>query len=89
MITEPAQAEEIVAAGRADVVLLARQLLREPPLAAARRPRLGADHKWPVQYESEVGELRRQALAPRTRRSNSMASAGAQRLRQEVMRGRR
>ena len=51
MITEPTQAEEIVAAGRADVVLLARQLLREPhwPLRAARE--LGADHKWPVQYE--------------------------------------
>lgn len=51
MITEPEQAEAIVAAGQADVVLLARQLLREPhwPLRAARE--LGADHKWPVQYE--------------------------------------
>ncbi|MCC6651956.1 MAG: NADH:flavin oxidoreductase/NADH oxidase [Candidatus Eisenbacteria bacterium] len=51
MITEPAQAEEIVAAGRADVVLLARQLLREPqwPLRAARE--LGADVAWPKQYE--------------------------------------
>ena len=51
MITEPAQAETIVAAGQADVVLLARQLLRDPhwPLRAARE--LGADHKWPVQYE--------------------------------------
>ncbi|MBI5170206.1 MAG: NADH:flavin oxidoreductase/NADH oxidase [Candidatus Eisenbacteria bacterium] len=50
MITEPAQAEEIVAAGRADVVLLARQLLREPswPLRAAAE--LGAEHPWPVQY---------------------------------------
>ena len=37
LITEPQQAEEIVAAGEADVVLLARELLRDPywPLRAA------------------------------------------------------
>jgi 2,4-dienoyl-CoA reductase-like NADH-dependent reductase (Old Yellow Enzyme family) len=51
MITEPAQAEQIVATGQADAVLLARQLLREPywPLRAARE--LGADVSWPVQYQ--------------------------------------
>ncbi|HVN75313.1 MAG TPA: NADH:flavin oxidoreductase/NADH oxidase [Thermoanaerobaculaceae bacterium] len=50
MITEPAQAEQIVATGQADAVLLARQLLREPywPLRAARE--LGADGAWPSQY---------------------------------------
>lgn len=50
MITESAQAEAIVAAGHADVVLLARQLLREPywPLRAAGE--LSAYQKWPVQY---------------------------------------
>jgi len=50
MITDPAQAEQIVATGHADAVLLARQLLREPywPLRAARE--LGADVAWPVQY---------------------------------------
>jgi 2,4-dienoyl-CoA reductase-like NADH-dependent reductase (Old Yellow Enzyme family) len=44
------QAEAIVAAGQADVVLLARRLLREPywPLRAARE--LGADIAWPQQY---------------------------------------
>ena len=38
LITEAAQADEIVRAGRADVVLLARELLRDPnwPLRAAR-----------------------------------------------------
>ncbi len=38
MITEPAQANEIIASGQADIVLLARQLLRDPywPLRAAR-----------------------------------------------------
>ena len=38
LITEPAQADEIIRNGRADVVLLARELLRDPhwPLRAAR-----------------------------------------------------
>ena len=51
LITEPAQAEAIVAAGDADVVLLARELLRDPhwPLRAARE--LDVDIPWPVQYE--------------------------------------
>jgi 2,4-dienoyl-CoA reductase-like NADH-dependent reductase (Old Yellow Enzyme family) len=50
LITEPSQAEEIVAAGRADLVLLGRQLLREPnwPLRAARV--LGAEGPWPERY---------------------------------------
>jgi 2,4-dienoyl-CoA reductase-like NADH-dependent reductase (Old Yellow Enzyme family) len=50
LITEPAQAAEIVARGRADVVLLARELLRDPywPLRAARE--LGVSVPWPVQY---------------------------------------
>ena len=50
LITEPRQAEEIVASGRADAVFLARQLLRDPywPLHAARE--LGDDVPWPKQY---------------------------------------
>ena len=54
MITEPKQAEEIVASGSADVVLLARALLRDPhwALRAAHelgvRPGEGVD--WPPQY---------------------------------------
>ena len=50
LITEPEQAEEIVAAGRADAVFLARAELRDPywPLHAAKR--LGAQAPWPVQY---------------------------------------
>lgn len=51
MITEPAQADQIVRSGQADVVILARQFLREPywPLLAARA--LGQEIKWPAQYE--------------------------------------
>lgn len=50
LITEPRQADEIVASGRADAVLLARELLRDPywPLHAAKA--LGADVPWPKQY---------------------------------------
>lgn len=51
MITTATEAESIIAEGRADLVIMARQLLREPyfPLHAAHE--LGADVKWPVQYE--------------------------------------
>lgn len=51
MITEPAQADQIIRSGQADVVIMARQFLREPywPLLAARA--LGHEIKWPVQYD--------------------------------------
>jgi 2,4-dienoyl-CoA reductase-like NADH-dependent reductase (Old Yellow Enzyme family) len=50
LITEPAQADAIIAAGQADVVLLARELLRDPyfPRRAARA--LGAELTAPDQY---------------------------------------
>ncbi len=49
-ITAAAQADQIVRAGQADIVLLARQLLREPswPLRAAVE--LKAEAAWPKQY---------------------------------------
>ena len=51
MITDPLQADEILRGGRADIVILARQLLRDPywPLRAASV--LGAEVTWPPQYE--------------------------------------
>jgi len=51
LITEAAQAEQIVADGSADIVLLGRELLRNPrwPLLAAHA--LGAQITWPPQYE--------------------------------------
>jgi 2,4-dienoyl-CoA reductase-like NADH-dependent reductase (Old Yellow Enzyme family) len=51
LITDARQAEEILATGRADVVFLARQLLRDPywPLHAAKE--LGVDLPWPKQYD--------------------------------------
>lgn len=50
MITDPAQADHIIRTGQADLVMLARQLLRDPywPLAAAKA--LGVTTSWPAQY---------------------------------------
>ncbi|GAC1595912.1 MAG: NADH:flavin oxidoreductase/NADH oxidase [Hymenobacter sp.] len=60
-ITTPAEAEAILANGQADVVLLAREFLREPyfPLMAAHE--LGTELPWPVQYER--AKPRAQAVA--------------------------
>lgn len=51
MITTPAQAEEIISSGKADMVIIAREFLRDPyfPLNAAKE--LGEDIQWPVQYD--------------------------------------
>jgi 2,4-dienoyl-CoA reductase-like NADH-dependent reductase (Old Yellow Enzyme family) len=51
LITDPHQAEEIVATGKADVVMLARELLRDPhwPLRAAHELGVELDY-WPGQY---------------------------------------
>jgi len=51
IIVTPAQANEIISSGKADFVLLARELLRDPyfPLRAAKE--LGQDVAWPLQYE--------------------------------------
>lgn len=50
LITEAEQAEEVLEAGQADVIFLARELLRNPywPLHAAIE--LGDDTPWPPQY---------------------------------------
>ncbi len=50
MITEADQADKIIRSGQADIVLLAREMLRDPywPLHAAAR--LGKTVSWPVQY---------------------------------------
>jgi 2,4-dienoyl-CoA reductase-like NADH-dependent reductase (Old Yellow Enzyme family) len=51
LITDAKQAEQIIAENQADVVLLAREMLRDPywPLHAAAE--FGANVTWPVQYE--------------------------------------
>lgn len=51
LITKPSQAEEIISSGKADLVLIARESLRNPnfPLTAAKE--LQTDTPWPQQYE--------------------------------------
>lgn len=51
LITEAKQSEEILQNGEADLIIMARELLRDPyfPLHAAHE--LGEDIAWPIQYE--------------------------------------
>jgi 2,4-dienoyl-CoA reductase-like NADH-dependent reductase (Old Yellow Enzyme family) len=51
LITKPQEAESIITNKKADLIFLARQLLREPyfPLHAAKE--LDVDVSWPVQYD--------------------------------------
>ncbi|QDU66210.1 NADPH dehydrogenase [Planctomycetes bacterium Pla86] len=61
LITEPAQAEAIVAEGRADLVLLGRQLLREPHWSLRAWGELGATTPAPIapEYAWALAETRR------------------------------
>jgi 2,4-dienoyl-CoA reductase-like NADH-dependent reductase (Old Yellow Enzyme family) len=51
LITKATQAEEIISNGKADLVLLARESLRNPnfPLTAAKELGVELDY-WPLQY---------------------------------------
>ena len=51
LITDADQSEAIVATGKADFVLFARESLRNPNLALDFAKELGADISWPKQYE--------------------------------------
>lgn len=65
LITSPQQADHIIRTGQADLVLLAREMLRDPywPLHAAEK--LGVKTSWPVQYlrAASEGSTPRQSLA--------------------------
>ena len=50
MITEPEQANDIITEGHADLVFLARELLREPYWALEGGRDLGEEPPWPIQY---------------------------------------
>lgn len=50
MITEPHHADEIITGGDADLVLLAREMLREPYWALKAQHELGEEPVWPIQY---------------------------------------
>lgn len=50
LITEAAQADAIIADGEADLVLLAREMLRDPYFAVHAAAALGETASWPEQY---------------------------------------
>jgi 2,4-dienoyl-CoA reductase-like NADH-dependent reductase (Old Yellow Enzyme family) len=50
LITEPEQANEIITAGEADMVFLAREMLREPYWALKAQQTLHQEPTWPIQY---------------------------------------
>jgi 2,4-dienoyl-CoA reductase-like NADH-dependent reductase (Old Yellow Enzyme family) len=50
LITEANHANEIVTGGDADLVLLARELLRDPYWALKAQAELGAEPPWPISY---------------------------------------
>jgi 2,4-dienoyl-CoA reductase-like NADH-dependent reductase (Old Yellow Enzyme family) len=64
LITQPRQAEQILAEGSADLIFLARALLVDPywPLRAAEELEAGA--AWPVQYERAVAVTRTSGSRP-------------------------
>ncbi|MGO4817068.1 NADH:flavin oxidoreductase/NADH oxidase [Flavobacterium sp. W22_SRS_FP1] len=51
LITEAVQAEEIVASGKADLILFARESLRNPNLGLTFAKALNTDVQWPKQYD--------------------------------------
>ncbi|KXK59906.1 oxidoreductase [Micromonospora rosaria] len=50
LIVEPEHAEEIVATGQADLVLLGRELLRDPYWPRRAAGKLGVESHWPAPY---------------------------------------
>jgi 2,4-dienoyl-CoA reductase-like NADH-dependent reductase (Old Yellow Enzyme family) len=50
LITEAKQASEIVTAGDADLIFVARELLREPYWAIKAQQELGEEATWPISY---------------------------------------
>jgi 2,4-dienoyl-CoA reductase-like NADH-dependent reductase (Old Yellow Enzyme family) len=50
MIVSPEQADHVIRSGQADLVLLARELLRDPYFALRASQALRADGPWPRQY---------------------------------------
>ena len=54
LITEPGQADQVIRGGHADLVLLARAVLRDPYWALHAAKTLGEEVRWPVQYQRAV-----------------------------------
>jgi 2,4-dienoyl-CoA reductase-like NADH-dependent reductase (Old Yellow Enzyme family) len=50
LITDPQHADEIITSGRADLVFIGRELLREPYWAIKAQHSMGEEPAWPIQY---------------------------------------
>jgi 2,4-dienoyl-CoA reductase-like NADH-dependent reductase (Old Yellow Enzyme family) len=50
LITEPRHADEIITGGDANLVFIAREMLREPYWALKAQQALGEEPAWPIQY---------------------------------------
>jgi 2,4-dienoyl-CoA reductase-like NADH-dependent reductase (Old Yellow Enzyme family) len=59
LITETTHANEIITGGDADLVFLARELLREPYWALKAQLQLGAEPAWPIPYGYAVSRRAR------------------------------
>jgi 2,4-dienoyl-CoA reductase-like NADH-dependent reductase (Old Yellow Enzyme family) len=59
LITEPEQANEIITSGSADLVFLAREMLRQPYWALHAQQTLHQDPAWPIQYGYAVRRRQR------------------------------
>lgn len=59
LITQARQAEEILAAGQADLVFLARAMLVDPYWPLRAKQELEGKANWPVQYERAISHLAR------------------------------
>ena len=50
LITDPQQADEIIKSGKADLILIARESLRNPYFSLTAAHELSVDTEWPLQY---------------------------------------
>ena len=62
MITETGHANEIITGGDADLVFLARELLRQPYWTLRAQQELGVEPCWPIPYLGYA--VRRRAVEP-------------------------
>jgi 2,4-dienoyl-CoA reductase (NADPH2) len=64
LINDPAQADEIITSGAADLVFLAREMLREPYWTLKAQQALGEEPDWPLPYGYAVRRPKREATRP-------------------------
>ena len=51
LITDPVQAQHIIGTGQADLVIIAREFLRDPYFGLTAAHALRQETAWPIQYE--------------------------------------